>query len=147
MSRRLRQRRRREGGFTMLELLVTLLISVFALLGILALHNSLSDGTSRAGQTQEAVVVGAQVIEELRGKRPAELPIAVTGSIANAPYSNTNYKTVLGRNGVAYTVGVEVTAPQGGLWLLHVDVSWANDTTGDVTTLPLELIRTSLEAL
>jgi type II secretory pathway pseudopilin PulG len=141
------RRRRREAGFTMLELLVTLVISVFALMGILALHNSLSDGTTRAGESEEAVAVGAQVIEELRGKRPADLPTAVTGSTASAPFSNATYKTVLGRNGVAYTVGVAVTSPDSGLWRLHVDVSWADDVSGETTTLPLELVRTTMEAL
>ena len=142
-----RSRRRDERGFTMLELLVTLVISAFALLGILALHNSLAQGTSRAGQSQEAVLVGAQVLEELRGKRPADLPIAITGSTASPPFSNPTYKTTLGRNGIAYTVGVSVSVPQGGLWLLHADVSWADDVTGETTTMPLELIRTSMEAL
>ena len=146
MTRRLHQRRRgRQRGFTMLELLVTLLISVFALLGILALHNSLSNGTTRAGQTQEAVVVGAQVIEELRGKRPGDLSVAVTGSTTSPPFSNTTFKTVLGRNGIAYPVGVAVTAPHGGGWLLHVDMTWTNDVSGDTTTLyaPSRPSRTS----
>ncbi len=146
MIRRVR-RRRRQGGFTMMELLITLVISVFALMGILALHVSLSHGTTRASQVQEAVAIGAKVIETLRGKRPGDLSTEVTGSAAAPPYTNASYATMLGRNGLSYTVGVDVSSPATGLWLLHVDVSWTDDVTGDTTTLPLELIRTSREAL
>lgn len=131
----------------MLELLVTLVISVFALMGILGLHVSLSQGGTRAGQIQEAVAVGSRVMETLRGKHPAELAVEVTGSHASVPYSNPSYATILGRNGLSYTVGVQVSSPSNGLWLLHVDVTWTDDASGDTTTLPLELVRTARDAL
>lgn len=141
------RRRDREAGFTLLELMITLAISVFALMGTLALHNSLAQANTRAGQTQEAVAVGSRVMETLRKKRPEELPVEVTGSTAAAPFSNATYTTILGRNGVSYAVGVSVSAPTNATWLMRVEVSWDDDNTGETTTLPLELIRGQKEAL
>lgn len=146
MIPRKRLRRGRQRGFTMVELLVTLSISVFALMGILALHKSLAQSTTRAGQIQEAVTIGSRTMETLRKKRPADLPIEVTGASSAPPYSNANYATVLGRNSLSYTVGVDVTAPSNGVWLMRVSVTWTDDA-NVTTTLPLEMIRTAKDAL
>lgn len=130
----------------MVELLVTLSISVFALMGILALHKSLAQSTTRAGQIQEAVTIGSRTMETLRKKRPADLSVEVTGSSSAPPYTNATYVTVLGRNNMSYTVGVGVTSPASGVWLMRVTVTWTDD--ANVTTsLPLELIRTAKDAL
>ena len=142
-----RRHRRGQRGFTLMELLVTLGITVFGLIGILAAHKSLSAGTGATGQAQEAIAVGTQVMESLRNHRPSELPIAVTGGAANPPYDNTTFATILGRNGVSYTAAVDVDEVVGApaLWRFRVAVSWTDDS--GLHTLPFELIRTSREAL
>lgn len=143
-----RLHRRRQGGFTLLELLVTLLISVFGLMAILGLHISLTRGTETNTRVQEAVTVGGQIMERLRAKRPDALAQEVTGSATtSAPYTNATYTTVLGRNGVSYGAGVSVTPFGSSLLRLRVEISWADDTTGETRMLPLELLRTAREAL
>ena len=139
--------RRAEAGFTMMELLITLGVTVFGLMGILAAHRALTQGTSYSGQAQEAVAVGTQAMETLRSKRPEALAFEVTGGTATLPYSNATYTTVLGRNGVPYTVGVDVTSVTGSLLKLRVAVSWTDDSDGSTRTLPFELLRTSRESL
>lgn len=141
-------RRRRERGFTLLELLVTLVISVFGIMGIMALHASLTRGTSDAGRSQEAVAVGGQVLESLRSKRIADMTDAITGSPSTTPpFANPTFKTMLGRNGLSYAVGVDVVAVSTELWRLRVEVTWTEDTTGVTRTIPLEVLRTIREAL
>jgi prepilin-type N-terminal cleavage/methylation domain-containing protein len=141
------RRGRRQRGFTLVELLVTMVISVFALMGLLALHGSLSQSTTRSGQFQEAVAVGSNVLETLRKVRPGDLSTRVTGSSAIPPYTNATYGPVLGRNGISYSVGVSVTSPANELWLMRVEVTWTSERDGGTTMLPLELIRPAREAL
>lgn len=143
----IRVRPRRQAGFTMVELLLTLVVTVFGLLGILGLHSSLSQGSTYQGRTQEAVTAGTQVMESLRAMRPSAVATAVTGTSGSPPFSNTNYTTVLGRNGMSYTIAVYVTAVSSTLWKLRVVASWADDTTGETRSMPIELLRTSQEAL
>jgi prepilin-type N-terminal cleavage/methylation domain-containing protein len=142
-----RQPRARERGFTLLELLITLVVTTFGLMGTMALHASLTEGATHSGRSQEAVTIGTQVMETLRAARPAELATAVTGSVAAPPFSNPTYGTMLGRNGLSYSLAVDVTAPTGSLWRIRVEVSWVDDVTGVSTTFPFELLRTSKEAL
>ena len=139
--------RRPEAGFTMIELLVTLVITVFGLMGLLAAHRSLSQGSGSASRAQEAVAVGTQVVEQLRGTRPADLPRVVTGGTASPPYGNSTFATITGRNGVPYAVAVDVAAAATNLWRLRVEVTWADDDGGAPHALAFELLRTSREAL
>jgi Tfp pilus assembly protein PilV len=136
-----------QSGFTMVELLVTLGVTVFGLMGVLSLHTSLSTGANLAGQSQEAVAVGAQVMETLRSKRPAALCDEVMNGTASVPCTNTTYTTVLGRNSMSYAVSVDVSVAATNLWLVRVEVSWTDDQSGDSHMVPLELLRTSQEAL
>jgi Tfp pilus assembly protein PilV len=139
--------RHNERGFTMVELLITLGVTVFGLMGVLLLHTSLSTGATLAGQSQEAVAVGAEVMETLRSKRPAALCDEVMNGTASVPCNNATYATVLGRNSMSYEVSVDVSVAASNLWLIRVEVSWIDDASGDSHIIPLELMRTSQEAL
>lgn len=140
--------RRRRGGFTLIELLVTLAITVVGLTGALALHKSLSAGSQAATQSLEASVVGAGVMEQLRAMRTLELATAVTGSPSTPPpFERDAYTSVIGRNGLSYTVDVGVIALSGTLWRVRVDVRWTDDATGEARALPIELLRASTEAM
>lgn len=143
-----RPRRRGQRGFTLLELMVTLMVTVFGLMGMLALHNALGRGIGDSSRSQEAVVVGSRTLEELRSKRIDEMMRALTGSTTAAPPIDVpTYRTELGRNGVSYGVAVQVTLAGAALWRLRVEVSWEDDRSGETRMLPLELLRTQQEAL
>ena len=46
-----------------------------------------------------------------------------------------------------YDIGVDVSVPAANLWRVRVEVSWTDDTSGDTHMVPLEMLRTSKEAL
>lgn len=141
-------RRRHQRGFTMVELMITLVVSMFGVMGLVGLNATFSRSSQSMNQTQEAVAVGKQVIEDLRAKRTADLVVALTGSTASAPpFDRTAYTSVAGRNGMTYTVDVNVAAVTATLWRMRVTVQWTDDTDGRERELPLELIRSSTEAL
>lgn len=144
----MRRARKKQGGFTMIELMVTLVITMFALAGLLALNNTFSRGGQSASQTEEAVTVAKRALEELRVKRTADLSTSLTGSSnATPPFSRTSYETIAGRNGVSYTVDVAIDSVSTTLWRMRVLVSWTDDATGVTKQMPLELLRASSEAL
>jgi prepilin-type N-terminal cleavage/methylation domain-containing protein len=143
-------KRNRQRGFTLMELLIAMVVTVFGLMGIMALHISLTQGTDTVNRTQEAVSIGAQVAESLRGQRGTDMAKTLTGSsTALPPYSVTNFMTKLGRNGVSYTVDVQVTAmgASSNLWKIRVVTNWTDDASNQTHALPIEMIRTAQEAL
>jgi prepilin-type N-terminal cleavage/methylation domain-containing protein len=143
-----RTRRRRQSGFTMVELLITLVITMFGLMGLVALNTTFSRSSQNMNQTQEAVAIGKRVLEELRGKRTADLVTALTGSTAAAPpIDRASYTALPGRTGMTYTVDVNVASVTPTLWRMRVLVHWTDDTDGSTRALPLELLRPSTEAL
>jgi Tfp pilus assembly protein PilV len=132
----------------MIELLVTLVITVVGLMGAVALHRSMSAGSSSAGQLMEATVVGTQVMETLRSRRTLEVATELIGSPSSSPpFSRANYTSVIGRNGLTYTIDASVIALSATLWRMRVDVHWTDDATGEVRTLPIELLRASTESM
>ena len=132
----------------MVELLITLVVTMFGLMGLVAMNTTFSRSGQTMNQTQEAVSIGKRVIEELRGKRTADLVTALTGSTAAAPpIDRTSYTSLAGRNGLTYTVDVNVASVTATLWRMRVMVRWTDDTDGRTRQLPLELLRPSTEAL
>jgi type IV pilus assembly protein PilV len=147
VSRRVRHR---ERGFTLLELLITMVVTIFGLMGIMALHVSLTQGNDSASRTQEAIAVGTQSIEMLRSKRITDMANTLVGSTsATPPIDVPNFTTVLGRNNVSYTVDVHVTTvpTATNLWRVRVEVHWTDDGSLTAHTIPFEVIRTVQEAL
>ena len=143
-----RRPRARERGFTMVELLVTMTISLFALMGGLAIHASMTSGLSTSAQMSEATVVAVQTMEKLRAKRTLDVAAEITGSTATlAPFARDAYASVIGRNGLTYTVDVAVAALSATLWKIRIDVNWQSDATGEARSIALELVRASAESL
>lgn len=140
--------RRRQGGFTMVELMITLVITTFGLMGLVGLNTTFSRGGQTMNQSQEAVSIGKRVLEDLRSKRTAELVTDLTGSTAAAPpIDRASYSSIAGRNGMTYTIDVMVASVTATLWRMRVVVRWTDDTDGRTRELPLELLRPSTEAL
>lgn len=143
-------RRRQQSGFTMVELLITLVVTVFGLMGAMALHASLARGNENAGRTNEATSVATQVVESLRGARSADMMQDLTGSSTTLPPVDvTGYTTVLGRNGMSYTLDVHVAEVTGqpNLWRIRVEVKWTDDNSTAQRMIPFEVVRTMQEAL
>ena len=131
----------------MIELLIALVITVFGLMGLLALHGSLTRGAGAATQSQEAVSIAGQAIELFRSKRAPDLAQELTGSaLSSPPFDRTNYMSVIGRNGLTYTVDVAVTLYQT-MWKIRVEVRWTDEASGEERTMPFEILRPSGEAL
>jgi len=140
--------RRRQAGFTMIELLITLAVTMFGLMGLVGLNSTFSHSSQTMNQTQEAVAVGKSVLEELRSKRTGDLVTTLTGSTASSPpFDRTSYSSLAGRNGITYTVDVNVATVTATLWRMRVLVRWTDDTDGRTRQMPLEVLRPSTEAL
>jgi prepilin-type N-terminal cleavage/methylation domain-containing protein len=122
--------RRAQRGFTLLELLITLSVTTIGLIGLLALHLSITRGNDGAGRAAEAEQIAVTALESLRAQSPATMMQTLTGNrnavppVAAAPY------IVLGRNGLPYSVTRSVAAPNAAspsLWLIRVVTSWGED--------------------
>lgn len=132
----------------MVELMITLVVTMFGLMGLVALNTSFSRNGQAMNQTQEAVSIGKGVLEGLRSKRTADFITDLTGSTASTPpFDRTGYTSLAGRNGMTYTVDVSVAAVTTTLWRTRVLVRWTDDTDGRDRQLALELVRPSTEAL
>jgi len=141
---------KKRRGFTLLELMITIVVTLFSLMGFLGLHITLTRGNDSASRSAEAIAVGQREIESLRKQRSTDMMNTLTGSTATVPpVTKTNFFTALGRNGVSYQVDVNVTTvgTSGNLWLIRVIVSWTDDGSALVHSVPIELIRTVQEAL
>lgn len=137
------RRARRERGFTLLELLMTLGVTTVGLLGLLSLHLSLVRGNDGASRAAEATQIGHTALESLRAARNTEeLATLLTGNPGAAPpfdvpwcrrEANVVEATALGRGGMTYrcrVVVVVVPLPAGApanLWRIRVEVGWTED--------------------
>jgi prepilin-type N-terminal cleavage/methylation domain-containing protein len=138
---------RAQRGFTLMELMVTLVISVFGLLGVLRIHATLSRTVSETDQTQEALSFGTRTLETLRAMRVDDMVASISTTDSAPPLAKDAYATSTGRTGTAYQADVEVTEVPGtaGLWRVRVEVSWTEGE--DSHHLPIEVLRTTREAL
>jgi prepilin-type N-terminal cleavage/methylation domain-containing protein len=157
-ARRARSLRRRgQRGFTLLELLITLSVTTIGLIGLLALHVSIARGNDGASRVAEAEQITVTALESLRAQSSATLMQTLAGSTAAIPPATAAAYTVLGRNGLPYSVTRSVTAlnaTSASLWLIRVVTSWGEDgaaigSAGDPLhhQIALEVIRTIEEQL
>lgn len=143
---------RAQGGFTLLELLITLAVTVIGLTGLLSLFVVTAKGNSTTSRSGEAVAVAEATLEEARTLSVAAM---------NAQYGNfpidVNLNTVAGRAGVTFNRRLqitEMTSTSTNLLKLRVEVTWtdagaaagANGGLHD-HRISFELIRTGTEGL
>lgn len=131
----------------MVELLVTLAISTLGLVGVLALHKTLTRGVQDTEQTQEALAFGSRTLESLRAMRVDTMIAAIEPSAAAPPFGRTGYASWTGRTGTSYQADVQVTEVPGtaGLWRLRIEVHWTEGT--EARRIPLEVLRTMRDSL
>lgn len=149
-----RRRRRGEGGFTLLELLVTMAVTVIGLLGLMAMYVATAKGNEATARSSAAVTIAQETLEELRSLSMANLVARFNQT--DLPI-DANLDTVAGRDGTTYNRHVtaeEVTAISRDLVKLRVEVSWTEDnaTAGADNgaydhQVGLEVVRSTLEGL
>ena len=147
-----------QRGFTLLELLVTLGITVIGLTGLMSLHIATIRGNDSTAKHGEAVAIAQETLETLRADKLTEL--LARFSAATLPV-NASLNTISGRGGITFRRQVqitELTAASTDLYKIRVIVAWSDDNsngsgsgTGAASALDhqvsLELIRTVQEAL
>lgn len=153
---------RGQRGFTLLELLITLSVTTIGLIGLLALHLSISRGNDGASRSAEAQQIGTAELEALRAQNYNTLMTTLTGSPTTVlPFApariDAPLKTVQGRGGMTYRVSRSVSALSGSassLLRIRVETAWTDDgaaagaNAGQLDhMLPLEVIRTVEESL
>jgi prepilin-type N-terminal cleavage/methylation domain-containing protein len=146
--------RRRQGGFTLLELLITMAITVIGLTGLLSLYVVTARGNATTSRSGEAVAVAEATVEEIRNLSLEKL--LTEFSVAALPI-DANLDTVAGRAGVTFNRRVQVTeltATSTNLVKIRVEVTWtdAGAATGSDNGIhdhrvSFELIRTATELL
>jgi len=151
------RRVRRERGFTLLELLITLSVTTIGLVGLLSLHLSVARGNDGAGRSAEAQQICASQLEQLRALRLGALMSALTGSAVVTLPTPPETHVVQGRNLLPFTVTSTVTgltSASTSLIKIRVVTAWAEDggtlgSNGGTLDhqLALEVIRTLEEEL
>ena len=148
---------RTERGFTLLELLLTLTVTTIGLVGLLALHLSVSRGNDGASRSAEAEQIATTTLESLRAQNQADMMTTLTGVSTSLPPQTVTLPAVLGRANMNYTRTVTVTAvpnTTGTVWKIRVATGWTeNGGAAGVAggyydhVIAVELIRTYEEAL
>jgi len=149
--------KRKQRGFTLLELLLTLTVTTIGLIGLLSLHLSIARGNDLANRSAEAASIGNATLEQLRAARIPDMMQQLTGNPNATPPVNVNFGTVVGRNSMTFRRQVKVTQLNNAstsLWLVRVEVGWTEDGAvqgADSGTLDhmiaSEVVRTVEEAL
>ena len=158
--------RRGEGGFTLLELLMTLGVTTIGLIGLLSLHLSLVRGNDGASRAAEATQIGHTVLESLRAARTTgDMVKMITGSeLSPLPIdaqwcrrnNNVTEATAVGRNELTYRCRVVIVQlpASPSLWRIRVEIGWTDDgavqgTQGGVLDhlIAVEVIRTVEERI
>jgi prepilin-type N-terminal cleavage/methylation domain-containing protein len=156
----------RQGGFTLLELLITLAITTIGMVGVMSLHLSVGRGNDGAARTNEAMTVATETLEWLRSMTMTE----IEAELAVTPVMGTPLTVVLpdvpGRAAMTFRRRTIITVLSGSntagndtrLTRFRVEVGWTDD--GAVRTaadnfadgfydhsVAFELIRTAKEFL
>lgn len=120
---------RGERGFTIVELLVTMLVTMVGLAAMFAVFSSTSRSTSSAREFQEALAEGEVALEELAASSIAELEAnAGYSPITTTPWGPVEYHegASVGATGVTYNRTVEAKALDDDLVWFRVHVSWVS---------------------
>jgi prepilin-type N-terminal cleavage/methylation domain-containing protein len=145
--------RKGERGFTLLELLVTMAVTVIGLLGLMAMYVATAKGNESTARSSEAVSIAQDTLEELRSTSMTKL-VAEFGQ-ADLPI-DANLDTVAGRDGTTYNrhVLVNELAVSRDLVKLRVEVTWSDDNAQAGSDngahdhrIGLEIVRSTIEGL
>ena len=151
------RRCRSQAGFTLVEVLVALTITVIGLLGLMSIHTTTLHGNRNSSRAAEATTLAQRTMEELRTMTVDGGPGSIVDTYGPLPLTDHFLDTVAGRAGITFKRSFsveELGSVSSNLVRLHVSVRWADggddpDTAPEITRheMTLELIRTKQELL
>jgi len=109
-----RKRKRKHGGFTLIEVLVSLVLGAIAMIGVIALYRAQINASSFSRRATEASVLAEDQLERLR---------TATGTSAGSTVIDETGKAVAGGT---FTRTFLVTDP-GTYFDMSVTVSWVEE--------------------
>lgn len=123
---------RRAGGFTLIEIMVSLAVVIIGLLGIMALQTTTVRANRLSRNIERARVYAAQVMEDLRAK-----PMPLT--------TPPVYPDIVTPDGVTYVRTFAVTGVTGSttLLLLTATVNFIDPTDQTPHASSVQLVRTN----
>lgn len=133
-----------ERGFTLVEVLVTVVITVIGLLGLLGTFAATSRGSLDSRRTDFALSLAQAALADLRELTVAEVETANQPIVAT-PWTSVYGTTVLGPANTAYTRRLTAWQVDPDLVVLRVRTSWfADGGTGTQyeRAVQLEILRT-----
>ncbi len=148
----MRARSHRAGGFTLLEIMVSLVVLVLGLLGVMALQMTTVKGNRQSRELDRAVDLVAQVMEDLRGIKTCKL-VVTCGTTCDPPTAGNScpvYPDITTSDGVTYQRSYSAVpiAGQATLVLVTATVTYADDQDNTIThTQAMQMIRTTVESL
>lgn len=112
-----------QGGFTLIEIMVTMGITLLGLAAMLTLHNTVAEGNRMSVESAEASAVAESALEDLR-----QDSIATLESTYSAVPIDVNLADVQGRNNQVFARRLLVQAVSGSTDLvrLRVEVTWTD---------------------
>ncbi len=131
--------RRGERGFTLIEVLVALLITIIGLAGVLMMQAASSKANRQNAEFTRASMIAEETIEAARGTTMASL-------LAGPTYSPQSF------NGVSYNISLTAAriATGSNLILLTVAVTYSEDndtSTVDDRTVRYQVLATETETM
>lgn len=152
------RRDRRQSGFSLIEILVAMTVTIIGLAGLMSLYTTTVQGNSRAARTVMASTVGQQTMEELRSLPVQEPVVGYQGEtletlVGGFPALDVALDDVTKAN-ATFKRRVSVDQPVPDLLRVRVVVSWTDEGASDTTTderlkhnIVLESIRTRQDIL
>jgi type II secretory pathway pseudopilin PulG len=136
------RRNQRAGGFTLIEIMVSLAVVIIGLLGIMALQTTTVRANRLSRNIERASVLAAQLMEVLRAK-PMPLPAAWCSAPNYVPPDGVT--STLTPDGVPYLRSCRVDGVTGSttLLLLTATVSFIDPTDQSPHSAVLQLVRTN----
>lgn len=143
---------RGEAGFTIMELLIVMGISLFGLAGLMSVYSSASSANQGMGHSSEAIDVCERSMEVFRSMRVAEIEAVVGyGAITAAGWGPTPHVDgdFIGRNGVVFgrQVSAIESAGNAGLVRITTEVTWTADGSDPAAAAPADVHRVTLEMI
>ncbi|MCC6751340.1 MAG: prepilin-type N-terminal cleavage/methylation domain-containing protein [Deltaproteobacteria bacterium] len=122
---RSRRKQRREGGFTMMELLITMLLLAIVMVGLASLQVHTVRQVTSSRRSTEAMRLGQSVLEQYNAMGYAQLPSAAAdwSLETNAQGNNMQNVAVDGLSAGPYTVQ-RLVEDVGTQKLITIRVAW-----------------------
>lgn len=148
------QHRNAQAGFSMIELLIAMSVTIFGLLGLISMHKSTMQGNQGANRLVEATTIAQRTMEELRGIPVQSDDPTVKTLITEYPAWPVVKEPLLphiqGRDSTEYRRFVsihEMTDISPDLVMIRVEVVWADNGADPATAAPQLVHETAFEII